>query len=283
MPLDLSALTQVAAGVVPPALAAGAALACARALGRARAGPPLALGLAAFAGFVGTHGWPGDPRHADVKEALAWSAPALALAAALLERERAAALARVGAAFALAFALAWYELDFVRAYRWKGAAAWIGCAALAAAAMLAATLLGRLARRRGAAAARELGLGQALASALAAGALLLGSSASLGQLSGAVAVGATAVALLGRSFGPGAALAAVLLHHGLLWAGHFAAELPVAAAALAGASPLGAWLGELQGRDSRARRWVGWLGVTLLGGVACWIAAAARSSDPYAF
>jgi hypothetical protein len=289
LPLDPSLIRQAAAGIVPPVLVAACTLLVAR---RGRELPrwslALAIGLGTAAGFVGTHGWPGDPRAADVKTSLCWGALGLAAAGALLDAlaARRAGWLAMALRAALGFALAWYVLDFMRSFQWKEAA-WIWCSALGAGALLTALALQPLARERGARSPAGLTLGWTLASGLAAAALLAGRSASLAQLAGALASALAGLALVQSRHragwpGGGAVSVFVLLHQGFLWAGHFAAELPATSAVLAGVAPLGGWLGELRALPLASRRWLSWLGIGLLGGAALWLAVAVPAVDAHA-
>lgn len=243
------------AGVVPPALVAGALLGLGWGTRRRRgpersAGPPgatraawsLAVGLGYLAGHAAIHrALPPLSLQLDVKETLAWSALAgAAVGLALAWRLRAGVL--LGLFFSLA--LPWVLLDFLRAGRWSTAEAVLATAllggALAASAGSQETLAGR-------APGLPVPLAWLLVAPLSAGALVYGGSASLGQLAGCLGALALPAALLalrrpGLRLDGGGALGLSSLHGGLLLAGHFAADLPWASALLLALAPHAAWI-----------------------------------------
>lgn len=214
---------------------------------------PLAGGIAVAAGYaVGSWFLLGLPQWPAVSadERLLWLVCAAALVAGLggLFAGRAAQV--FGALQTLlAAGAAWWLLERALEHIYPGREGAFAVAALAAAIVLLAGALALLARRRPGVLTPLLLVATASA---AAGVLVLGRTAKLGQLSGALASALAACALVGLwrrnlvlAGGATAAFAFALV--GLLSAGVTYNEVPLPAALLIAAAPLMAVLAELPG------------------------------------
>jgi hypothetical protein len=282
------------AGVLAPALAAAVLLLVAwRPWRRDKAalpawGAPLAVGVAYVAGHVATHGVPHVPRWIGVKEGLVYVAVAATLFGLVEAWTRPAGLVLTLARAAASFALPWALLGFVRAYAWSGREALFWTAGLALALCALWTLAAAEAERLPGARVPLAFLVTCVATSVALG---LGRSASLAQLAGVLAVPAGALLVLAWmrpdvSLAPGGLSVLVPVLYGLLLAGVFAAELPLASAAFLAASPLAPALtarGPLARLHPTPRALVAALLVALVAVAALApLTVAAAEPDPYA-
>ena len=250
------------------------------------AGAP-AVGLGVLCGYVALVGSPPVPFGERVLSAEQWLAWMLALATVAFTLDafgRAQTLRTWGVRIALALLLLLTVLGTKLRHAWSGseAAAWIAGLATGLCLLLAASEA--LARRRpGAAIPFVLGLPAVGLSV----ALVLGGSAFLAQLAGAVAstLGAAFVLAWWRprlAFARGAAAIAILALFGVGLCGTFYNDLEPRAALCCAAAPLTAWVAELLPARRAARaRLVRLVAVALPVAVALGLAALAYEPSAY--
>lgn len=226
------------AGVAALVLSAGARPWRGRAVHAPAAGPPLAMAAGFLACYVVTHGWP-RLAGASLRDELAWSGLAVAVASALYARRGGLPLLLQALVAGL---LPWILLDFQRARHWGRVEGILWSAALGLALFLTWNLGGAHEARR---ARPGVVLGWSLATALASGAYLVSGSLQIAELAGglAAALGAcAALALWRRGAGLGASGVApfALLYLGLTWCARYLSELSLPGFVLLVLAPLAA-------------------------------------------
>jgi hypothetical protein len=292
--VDSEFLSILLAGIVPPAAVALVAWLVVRTARRPEDEEPrgaFAGVLAVGVGYVGGHlailGVPELPWWHGVDQGVAYVAVAFTAWGLVESLARPRAMVRHAGRLALGFLFAWTLLDFVREYDWSTSGAVLRCLGMAALLLVGGAALDAGARR-----AAEPGLPLALAVVvgLSGAAQAQSGGASLGQLTGALAVPCGIAGLL-AFFQPaprlaGGAVAPLLGVHGaLLVSGHYASELPGWSALLLALAPLAAAAGAAVGRRGE-RRWrelvLATVAGALVAGAGLWVAIASVPENPYA-
>ena len=216
-------------------------------------GGALAVGVAFAVGFVATQGWPPLPPDLGIKHWLFYAALGTALIGAYEAlADRSSCVTRGIVSFAAPFLM----LARVRRAQWNGFEATLWLAFLTLSLIGLWTALDSLARKRRGA---TLPMAWCLCGLLAAGALQLSGSFSLAQLAASLASALVPCAVLGLwrpsiLWAPGAIAPFCLTYLGLVWGGHFSAELSFPSFLLLAVAPLLPALAELPRTSSRRSR-----------------------------